>query len=177
MMFTTPEALANFVQPWAKFHNHSRIAATAVTFLHVAPIVVGGGFGIFLDRATLRLKHDDPYAGERHLLELRAVHPYVTSALALSIASGIALLAADLDTFLGSWVFWLKMGLIVLLLTNGLFMTRLEKALQRVSEESASDVSALRATTLWDRLRLVAIFSLVLWLTITLAGVTLVNVS
>ncbi|MEO8623259.1 MAG: hypothetical protein ABI625_19440 [bacterium] len=176
-MFATPEALAHFVKPWAKFHNHSKVAATLATFLHIAPIVVGGGFGIFLDRATLRVKHDDPHASERHLLELRAVHPYVISALALSFVSGIALLAADLDTFLGSIVFWIKMGLVLLLLANGVFMQRLEHALGRVAEGTVNGASVLRAATLWDRLRLVAIVSLLLWLTITFTGVALVNVS
>jgi len=105
------------------------------------------------------------------------VHPYVISALVLSFASGIALLTADLDTFLVSKVFWLKMGLVLLLLANGAVMRRLENALQRVAEGPVNGTNVLRASTLWDRLRMVAIVSLLLWLTITFTGVALVNVS
>jgi hypothetical protein len=50
MSFTTPDALANLVAPWARFYSHSKLAATVVTFLHIAPIVVGGGIAIALRR-------------------------------------------------------------------------------------------------------------------------------
>lgn len=168
MLFTTPEALTTLVDPWAKFYSHSKTAATVVTFLHIAPIVVGGGIAIALDRASLRLRHDDPGARERHLVELGGVHKVVLGALTLSFLSGIALLASDLDTFLPSWVFWLKMALIVALLGNGAMMTRLEKALAAPGGGT---------TDQWGRLRGIAITSLVLWLAITFAGVALTNIA
>ena len=167
MIFTTPDALANFVEPWAKFYSHSKTANTIVTFLHIAPIVVGGGIAISLDRASLRLRLDDADARRRHLAELGSVHPIVISALVISLLSGLAMLAADLDTFLPSWVFWLKMALVVALLANGAVMTRLERALA-AAEGGASDQ--------WGRLRGIAIASLTLWLAITLAGVILTNI-
>lgn len=168
MIYETPAALANLVAPWAKFYSHSKTAPTVVTFLHIAPIVVGGGLAIALDRAALRLRHDDPGARERHLAELGSVHGIVLGALALSLLSGVAMLASDLDTFLPSWVFWLKMGLIVALLVNGATMTRVERRL----------ASAGGGTTdQWRRLRGIAITSLVLWLAITLAGVVLTNIA
>jgi uncharacterized membrane protein len=177
MLFATPEALAHLAAPWAKFYSHSKPAATVVTFLHIAPIVIGGGFGIFLDRATLRVDRADLASGERHLAELHAVHPFVIGALVVSFTSGVALLAADLDTFLGSWVFWLKMALVVLLLANGGYMTALEGALRRATSEPASDAGVIRSAELWWRLRLVAVASLILWLTITFAGVVLANIA
>ena len=167
MIFTTPDALANLVAPWAKFYSHSKTAATIVTFLHIAPIVVGGGVAIALDRASLRLAHDEPGARERHLRELASVHPLVLLALTVSFLSGIALLTADLDTFLPSWVFWLKMALVVTLLANGAMMARLEKALAAPSGGTADQ---------WRRLRGIAITSLTLWLAITFAGVVLTNI-
>ena len=167
MIFQTPDALARLADPWSKFYSHSTTAETIVTFLHIAPIVVGGGIAIALDRASLRLRHDEPGARERHLAELGAVHPIVISALVVSLLSGIAMLAADLDTFLGSWVFWVKMALIVALLANGAAMTRLERALAAPGSGTSDH---------WGRLRGNAITSLTLWLAITLAGVILTNV-
>jgi len=167
LLFQTPEALAKLADPWAKFYSHSTTTETIVTFLHIAPIVVGGGIAIALDRASLRLRHDDPGARERHLAELGSVHPIVITALVISLVSGIAMLAADLDTFLGSWVFWVKMALIVVLLGNGARMTRLEQALAAPGGGTSDQ---------WGRLRGNAITSLTLWLVITLAGVILTNV-
>jgi len=118
--------------------------------------------------ASLRLRHDEPGARARHLAELGSVHPLVLSALTLSLLSGLALLAADLDTFLGSWVFWLKMALVAALLANGAVMTRLERTLGAPGAESSDQ---------WSRLRGIAITSLTLWLAITLAGVTLTNIA
>jgi len=165
---TTPEVLTRLAEPWAHFYGHSKAASTIVTFLHIAPIVVGGGIAIALDRATLRLDVDDGPARERHLRELGLVHPIVLSSLALLLLSGLAMLAADLDTFLGSWVFWLKMALIVALLANGARMTRLERALAGAAGTAGDQ---------WWRLRGIAITSVILWLAITLAGVVLTNVS
>ena len=167
MTFSTPEGLANLVAPWAHFYSHSKTAATVVTFLHIAPLVVGGGLAISLDRAALRLRHDEAGAAERHLRELGASHRIVLSALAVSLVSGIALLTADLDTFLPSWVFWVKMALVAALLANGGLMTRLERSLGAPGGGTPDR---------WRRLRSIAVTSLVLWLAITFAGVALTNV-
>ena len=47
----------------------------------------------------------------------------VVAGLTLIVISGLLMLAADLDTFLHSRVFWIKMTLIVLLLINGALLT------------------------------------------------------
>jgi uncharacterized membrane protein len=168
VILATPQLLTDLVDPWAKLYSHSNVLATVVGFLHVAPIVVGGGAAIALDRSTLRLRHDEPGARARHLSELGTAHRLVLAALALSFISGLALLAADLDTFFGSWIFWVKMGLIALLLVNGAVMTRTESALR---------AAGANADALWRRLRNVAFTSLALWLIITLAGVALMNLA
>jgi hypothetical protein len=168
MMIAPPDALTTLAAPWAKFYGHSKTAATIVTFLHIAPIVVGGGLAISLDRATLRVWLTDAAARARHIEELGSVHRVVIAALVVSFASGIALLAADLETFFGSWVFWVKMGLIVALLVNGGIMTRIERSLAGPAGGREDQ---------WRRLRVVAITSLALWLIITFAGVALTNVA
>jgi hypothetical protein len=166
MIMAVPNMLTELAAPWANFYSHSKVASTVVVFLHIIPIVIGGGLGISVDRATLRLRHDEAGARTRHLAELHSVHPIVIGSLALSFLSGIALFAADLETYFGSWVFWLKMVMIAALLANGWFMTRAESKLIKGGAE-----------VLWRRLRLMAVSSLVLWIAITFVGVVLVNLS
>jgi hypothetical protein len=167
-MLAPPQFLVDVAAPWAKLYSHSKVLTTIVQFLHVAPIVVGGGLAIAIDRWTLLLPHEEPGARGRHLVEMGRAHRQVLWALALSLLSGILLFAADVETFFGSWVFWLKMGLIALLLVNGAMMTRTERTLR---------ISSPEADVHWRRLRTIAITSLALWLIITLAGVALTNVA
>jgi uncharacterized membrane protein len=169
MLAATPDALAAFVKPWAQLYSHSKVASTLVTFVHIAAIVGGGGLALALDRSTLRARHTDDDGRRRHLAELGEAHGVVITALALSLLSGLALLAADLDTFLGSWVFWLKMALIAVLLANGAVMRQTE----RVMGASSGDA----AERLWARLRFSAVASVALWLVIVLVGVTLTSIA
>jgi hypothetical protein len=80
--------------------------------------------------------------------------------------SGVALFFTDVETFAESVAFWVKMGLVALLLLNGLLMTRTESVLRR---------SADGDTASWGRLRTTAFASGVLWLATLLAGVALTN--
>ena len=84
------------------------------------------------------------------------------------VVSGLALLTSDIETFWGSWIYWGKMALVVLLLINGLMMTRTEKTL-------TADTSGQSPG--WDSLRRTAVTSLMLWFAIALAGVALANFS
>lgn len=168
MIIAPPALLVELADPWASLYGHSTVLATLVGFLHVAPLVVGGGLAIALDRSTLRLRHEEPGARARHLVELGAAHRVVLGGLALSFVSGVALFAADLETYFGSWIFWLKMGLISMLLANGARMSRAERTLRGAGATTDAQ---------WRRLRRIAVASLVLWLTITLAGMALRNLA
>lgn len=168
MLVTAPDALAAIVKPWAQLYSQSKTIATLVTFVHVAAVVVGGGLALSLDRATLRARASDQESRVRHLAELDGAHRIVLSALSLSLLSGVALLAADLDTFLGSWVFWLKMSLLVLLLANGAMMRRAERAIDTLDGDVEQS---------WGRLCTAALTSVALWLIVVLAGVALTNVA
>jgi hypothetical protein len=68
------------------------------------------------------------------------------------------------ETFLYSRIYWLKMGLMVLLLLNGAMLLAGERQVVRGEARA------------WARLHYIAVASLVLWLLTTLAGTALPNI-
>jgi len=86
----------------------------------------------------------------------------VVSGLAAVTASGILLMLADLDSYLQSTAFWVKMALIVALTLNGLVLVGADRLVARGSR----GVSMLRRAS---------IASIVLWFATTLAGGVLPN--
>ena len=160
--------LARLFEPWSHLYASSKLVATVVTFGHVAPLLLAGGLAVATDRATLRALRLAAAERGRHLEELAGVHRMVVGGIALSLVTGALLFASDVESYYGSWVFWLKMALIVVLLINGYTMTGAERVLRADAEETSPA---------WARLRRAAILSMVLWYTITLAGVALVNAS
>lgn len=156
------------LQPWADFYGDSKGVETLLTFLHVGGLLLAGGFAISADRATLRTLRLDAEARAPHLRELSELHRWVVTGLTIIVASGLALAAADLETYWGSRLYWTKITLVVLLLANGFVMTRAERALS---------LDASEASPQWRRLRRAAISSLALWFATAAAGVALVNYS
>ena len=163
-----PEALVNLLKPWNDYYSHSKGAETVVQFLHIGGLVLAGGLAMSADRGTLRALRIAAADRTHYTRELAAAHRWVLTGLAVVVVSGIAMLASDIETFFGSWLFWTKMALVALLLLNGLRMTRVEAALR----QDASDASPQ-----WPKLRRTAITSLVLWFVITAFGVSLVNLA
>jgi uncharacterized membrane protein len=154
-------------KPWSALYSRSIPIQTAVTYVHFAGLLVAGGFALATDRLTLRMSRADTGVRQLHLAELRAVHRPVLVALVFTGLSGVLMLAADLDTFATSAVFWVKLGLIAVLLANGYVMTRTEQSLR--GEATAAEGG-------WRLLRRTAIASMGLWLTILLLGTILPNV-
>ena len=165
---TPPESLVHLLKPWSDFYSHSKMTVTIVQFLHIGGLLLAGGLAIAADRGTLRALRLAAAERHGHLRELDAVHRWVLAGLATVVISGVALLAADIETFFGSWIFWTKMGLVVVLLINGLMMTRAEHGLR----QDATDRSPH-----WKTLHRVAVSSLTLWLVIAAFGVALTNFS
>jgi hypothetical protein len=93
------------------------------------------------------------------------VHRPVLLGLTIVMASGLLMLAADLQTFLTSPVFWVKMALVAALLANGLGLTRAGQRLEREPDSESG----------WLRLRRWSLSSLALWFAVTLVGTFLTN--
>ncbi|MEP6989965.1 MAG: hypothetical protein ABJA80_03475 [bacterium] len=155
--------LVALADPWAKLYSHSKVVSAGVTFLLLAPLLFAGGAAFMADRATIRVSRAGAMERSRQLQEIAGTHALVVSGLALSLVSGVAMFLSDVETFLPSIYFWVKMSLVALLLVNGFVMTRVEKRLAVSGDDLVS----------WARLRTIAILSAVLWLATTLAGVVL----
>jgi len=164
-----PAELVRLADPWQKLYSNSKGLEILVTFLHIGGLLLAGGLALATDRATLRAIRQAVHDRVQHLDALSSVHQTVLAGLVITFVSGALLFFSDVNTFWGSWVFWVKMLLIVGLLANGYVMTRAERSLRSdgLREDDRS----------WTHLHHTAAASLVLWYAITLAGVALLNVS
>lgn len=160
-----PEALVRLLEPWSQLYSDSKLLPTLIVFAHIAALVFAGGLAVTLDRATLRAARGPAEFRWRQLEELAAAHRLVLTGLALSFVTGVLLFTSDLETYFGSWIYWTKMALIVVLLANGYAMTRAESRI-RSTPNAADDIG-------WKRLRRTAAVSMALWFAIAFAGVAL----
>lgn len=161
--------LARVFEPWQSVFADSTAVSTVVMAVHLTTLLIGGGLAIAADRMTLRALRR-PMADRAFALdELRAVHRPIVISLALLLMSGAALAAADIEVFLNSPVFWVKMGLLALLLVNGLVLYRTEARLG-ADRNSPND-------RLWRRMGLTSRLSLSLWVVIAVMGTVLTAVA
>ena len=162
-------------EPWKSVYSNSKIIPAAVTSVHLVALLFGGGLAVAADRATLRVGRRGAADQATQLAELRAVHKPVLVALVALFASGVLLAGADLETFATSPVFWVKLGLVMLLLVNGLMLERTESRLRGLSAREIVPTGPVER--LWRRLRKSAVLSLVLWTATLIAGTLLVNIA
>ena len=120
-------ALHDLLLDWGSFYSNHAVVRTAVSFVHVAALVAAGGAAITADRGILSALRLDDAARRVQLSAIQKTHRVVAIGLALITVSGLLLLAADLDTYLYSRVFWAKMGAIGLLLINGVVLIAAER--------------------------------------------------
>jgi hypothetical protein len=160
-----PALVRHSVEVWTSIYANHAAVRTAVSFLHVAGLIGGGGCAIAADRATLvAARQADAAARRLQLGTLHTTHRVVLFGLAIVIVSGLMLFGADVDTFLHSRFFWLKMALVALLFLNGGVLLEAER-------RAAAGYDAA-----WTVLKATAIASLALWFLTTLAGAALPNV-
>lgn len=156
-----PPALATAAASWADAYAHHQLVSVTVRYLHLAGLVIGGGGALVADRQLLRAARAGSPARAQALGALASSHRVVVPALAVMVTTGFLMTVADASTFLGSRLFWSKMGLVGLLLLNGVGLLRSERAAQRESPGA------------WRWLALASAASLGLWLTILFMGVWL----
>lgn len=154
----------DLLETWSSLYSNHAALRTAIEFLHIGSLLSGGGLAIAADRTTLIAMRAEPSARAARLSSLKGIHRLVLAGLLLVVFSGLLLFGADVDTYLYSKMFWLKMCLMVLLMANGAVLIQAEHRAEH------GDLTA------WTRLRYTATASLALWLLTTLAGAALPNI-
>jgi hypothetical protein len=115
------------------------------------------------DRATLAAHKSGGDAMRREADRLGGMHGTVIVSVAIILISGVLLMLADLDAYLASSAFWIKMALVLALLVNGAVLRHTGRV------AAAGDARAHRALATAARI------SLGLWFVTTLAGAVLPN--
>jgi hypothetical protein len=159
--------LSHLLESWSALYANHAALRTSIEFMHIGGLMAGGGCAIAADLATLTADRESPAARTMHRQLVTRTHRIVLFGLAALSVSGVLLFAADVETFLYSKVFWLKMVLLACLLINGARMQLGERRVSRVERDDA------RA---WTRLRRSAAVSLCLWFLTTAAGAALPNI-
>ena len=155
-----PPAETGLIARWAHLYEDNKLVSAGVTWVHLSGILLGGGAAVVADREALWFDPRDEHRG-LHLARWRSVHAWVIAGLALTFVSGLLMLFSDLKTFLPAVLYWIKMGMVLVLLGNGGLRLKAERSLAAGSDAS---LGMFRATS---------IASLVLWFTILLLGMLL----
>jgi hypothetical protein len=156
-----PAFLASAADSWSAYYGDHRMVSVTVRALHLGGLALGGGTALAVDRKLLSSLRKGAAQREAGLADLDGSHRVVVPALALVVLTGVLMTASDTATFLGSRLYWAKLGLVALLLLNGTGLLAAERAARR--GRSAG----------WSWLAVVSGLSFVLWLAIVYLGVWL----
>jgi hypothetical protein len=156
--------LSQLIESWVSLYANHAALRTGIEFVHIGGLVAGGGCAIAADLATITAVREGPSAQTTQLHLLKRTHRIVVVGLVALVMSGLLLFGADVQTFLYSRIFWLKMGLMLLLVINGSLVLRSERQVKRGEAHA------------WARLHNTAVASVVLWFLTTLAGAALPNI-
>lgn len=152
------------LQAYGAWFSDTPGVPTATTVVHLVAMLWSGGLAIAADRAMLRARADDAGARTAVVREVEGTHRAVIAGLAAVALSGVAMTLSELETFLASPAFWVKMGLVAVLLGNGV-------AMRRVEGRAVGDVRA------FARLRRHGLVSLACWLLLVVAGIVVSDFS
>jgi hypothetical protein len=157
-----PATLASLTQSWSDFYANHQAVSVTVRFLHLTGLIIGGGTALVGDRQVLMALRAGTREKAALLPALHAAHRVVVPSLGLVVLTGILMTAADSTMFLSSRLYWTKLSLVALLLTNGGLLVAAESRVTQHAGERG-----------WGWLAAVSGLSLVLWLLILHLGVWL----
>lgn len=172
------DTLTQLVQPWADVYAERAGLATTIIAAHVLAMFVGGGLAVGADRAILRAAPGSAEGVRAVIADLATTHSLVIGALLVSVASGVALFASDVPTFAVSKVFWVKLTVLCVLLLNGLRMRTSERRVLDSLDGApvhTAEMPVVFPQAPWRAVRLAAVASVTLWITLVLLGVVLSN--
>ena len=92
---------------------------------------------IAADRATLMAHAPRLAVTRQQIAAIHNTHRVVIVGLAAVIVSGVLLFAADVNTYAVSKLFWLKMGMVALLMVNGAILVRVGRNVPEPDERHA----------------------------------------
>jgi hypothetical protein len=160
----TTAALHDLATTWSSFYANHAAMRTVIAFAHVGGLVAAGGASMAADREILSAFRRRAHDGPAVLRTVGKAHGLILTGLAIVIASGVLLFGADIDAYLPSRLFWIKMALMLALLINGAILTRAER------------LASTRLDYSWVTLKWTAIASLCLWFLTTFIGTALPNI-
>ena len=114
--FGVVASLASWAEPWRSAVSHSVVLSTGVLFVHLAALVCAGGFSLVADYEILRSRSEQAPAPAA--IDVPSPRTIAARALIVLLASGAALFLSDVAAFADMATFWLKMGLVALLLVE-----------------------------------------------------------
>lgn len=155
------ESLNDLLSPWASYYGDHTWLSTAVTFLHLAGLLWGGGRAVTADLVTLRSRGLGEFQSAGHLAFLKASHRDVIIGLVVATVSGILMFTSDFDHFLKAPIYWAKIAAVVVLLGNGIFLKQAERGLEAGGPAGEGAYAMARRH---------AAVSLLLWFATTLLG-------
>jgi hypothetical protein len=113
-------ALGEAVSWWAVYYSDHQMVSLTVQYLHLAAILIGGGAAIAADREIFAsARGNDRDCRAAAVAVVQHAHGVVVPALGVMLVSGVLMTMADWTTFVASPLFWIKMGLVGLLVANG----------------------------------------------------------
>jgi hypothetical protein len=146
MIATLSQAFAS----WNSYYGNHQALSVAIRYLHLAALLVGGGTALAIDREIVGLRRVPLQVREAAIARLNRAHALVVASIVFIVVSGFLMAGADVETYLVSPTFWIKMALVVMLLVNGAVLAR------------AGRTSA----TMSRRITVASIVSAILWLVI-----------
>ena len=177
------ETLTTLLLPWSELYADSAWIPTTVLAVHMLALFTGGGIAIAADRRVLLSTPSTREAYQAAAEDLRTTHAIVIGSIAIMVVSGVSLAASDIGTFAVSKVFWAKMAMFTVLITNGAFMRRTESRVLAAATAATAAGVAIDPTTQsasphvpWAVLKRSAAASLVSWFGIVLLGVVLSDI-